>query len=351
MTRPKDFAARAIRTLESGETLSQDETRRLFDLLLNDRLAESREYVLGAMLSLMQSREPTMAEIRGIADSLSSHVREMRSVSVEGERVVAAVGSGKDQFKTINVTTAASLVAASCGGHIAKVGSGAESSVAGTTDVLTALGFDTTMPFDQAEDLLETWGFGFFNPEMPLPELFDLYIGRSLTFNPLENVLPLFLGIDVEHVCYGLSDPSTDRSAQLLAERGYGASTLICGATTDGEYFDELSNVGPTIVSRVTPEGKVTHEKITPRDVGCQRADPDTIKQAASLNECAADVRSVLRGEANNGKSDLVALNAGELLRICGTVDSLSVGYERARSKLDTGAPWDHFTELRKTVS
>ena len=109
-------------------------------------------------------------------------------------------------------------------------------------------------------------GFGFFNPELPMQQLFDYYIGRSLIFNPLEFVLPMYLGIKTDGLLYGLANPETEISGNLLLSNGYNDTLIVCGQSNKGKYFDEISNLGKTRITKVN-KGKMQTFDIQPERI------------------------------------------------------------------------------------
>lgn len=339
------FASMILRKLIKMQNITRTESSKMLKLLLNKSLEKKTDFTLGAFLTLLQAKGPTMEEIKGLVDALKDHAKDMPTLKVSNKPIVATVGSGKDQFKTINITTAAAIIAASCGATIVKIGCSAESSVAGTTDILEFLGFSTRISYNQALKMLKKFNFGFFNPEFPLPKLFDIYIGKSVVFNPIEYILSLFLGVKVRRVLYGLSDPHVEISAQLLHESGHEKSMVVCGTSNSGLYFDEISNLGTTIVAEVTRNGISTYQ-LEPENFGIKRARDNDIKQPETLKECAEVLKDILKGKSSNAHHDIVAINAGALLWLSNKCADLKEGTKIAIKAIEEGRGWDLFTKI-----
>lgn len=75
------------------------------------------------------------SELAGLAMAM----RE-QGVQVEAEQVVDIVGTGGDGADTVNISTGASLLAASAGARVAKHGNRSVSSKSGSADVLEQMG-------------------------------------------------------------------------------------------------------------------------------------------------------------------------------------------------------------------
>src|SRR3989344_3419831 len=83
----------------------------------------------------------------------------------KAKRFCGIVGSGRDTIKTINISTAAAIVASGLGVKVVQNGCRSESSVSGTTDVLEELGVNIHARSSDMIKSLEENNIGFFDAE------------------------------------------------------------------------------------------------------------------------------------------------------------------------------------------
>ena len=123
-----------IKPLLMGESLSYEEATLLLDVVFEGEVPEAQ---IAAFLTAMRVKGPTAPEVAGLAKSLRSHAVKVKPGI---ENLVDVVGTGGAAVKTFNVSTAAGLVAAGAGIHVAKHGNRAITSKCGSADVLEELG-------------------------------------------------------------------------------------------------------------------------------------------------------------------------------------------------------------------
>src|SRR5205823_4919265 len=91
----------------------------------------------------LRAKGETSAEIAGCAEAMRAHVLPVKP---RRDDLVDTAGTGGDGACTINISTAAALVAAAAGAAVAKHGNRAVSSACGSADVLGAGGIDELSP-------------------------------------------------------------------------------------------------------------------------------------------------------------------------------------------------------------
>ncbi len=123
----------------------------------------------------------------------------------------------------------------------------------------------------------------------------------------------------------------TELMARALQQLGASRAWVVHGA--DG--LDELSTTGYSKVSEC--HGKVVQTfYVHPSDVGLPKAAADALRGGDAAHN-AAIIRDVLAGETGPAR-DVVLLNAGAALLVCGNVASLRDGIARAAGAIDSGA-------------
>lgn len=349
--RRRDFQKGCIETVVQGSSLTQERARTALLLSLEGAIGEASASSFGALFAAIMARdEPTVEEVLGFLDVVLWYDRRRRYVP-EAENTVCIVGSGKDDFKTFNVSTGASLVAAACGANVVKNGSRSESSVAGTTDVMEYLGVAIDPDDETVERSLADAGMAFTDAAQSFPRMGERYVGRFLFINPLSYVLSVASGVEFDHIVFGLAHPDVSFTGQVLDQLGFENSYVVNGriAGTD-KYIDEVSTVGETSIATV--HDGVTCTTLDPDALGIERHDPRTISQGETLSECAAKLlRSIGGTTAQRGHppTEMVVANAAPALVSSGVVDSIEEGVECGYNAIDESRPMEVLERLVTT--
>ncbi|HLY06448.1 MAG TPA: anthranilate phosphoribosyltransferase, partial [Rhizomicrobium sp.] len=114
MSIDEDFPS-LLKRLVEGESLSVEASMRAFAAIMAGEVSETR---MGAFLTALALREPTVAEIAGAARAMRA---AMRTIAAPAD-AIDVCGTGGDGHGTLNVSTAVSFVLAGCGVPVAKHG-------------------------------------------------------------------------------------------------------------------------------------------------------------------------------------------------------------------------------------
>ena len=323
-----------LSSLLAGEDLSTEAAAWAMEQVMSGEASPAR---LAGFLVALRAKGESADELRGLADVMLEHSNR---IEVAGPSL-DIVGTGGDRAHTVNISTMASIVIASCGIRVVKHGNRAASSSSGSADVLEALGVNLTLSPAQVVRVAESAGITFcfaqaFHPSMRYAAEARRDLGIPTAFNvlgPLTNpARPTFTAVGVADL----------RMAPLMAG-------VFAGRGTDAAVFrgdDGLDELTISTTSHVwwVREGQVREHRLDPRDLGLELNPLETLRGAdAAYN---ADVaRRVLAGERTPVR-DAVVLNAGIALSLT-TPDTeeshdawlagVRAGMDHAEAALDSG--------------
>jgi anthranilate phosphoribosyltransferase len=304
---------------------------------------------IGGFLVALRSKGETADEITGCAEAMRDHVLVVRPGR---DDLVDTAGTGGDGAHTINISTAAALVAAAAGAGVAKHGNRAVSSACGSADVLEALGFTLEQEPQRIARSIDELGFGFlFAPSHHPAMRHAAAVRRELATRTVFNVLgPLTNPAGARAQVVGVYSPDLVRTiADVLARLGARRAYVVHGAGG----IDELSPVGQNLVAEVV-EGEVLERRLDPEsELGIPRCSVDELR-GGSPAENAEAIREVFAG-ATGGRRSAILLNAAGAIAAGGHAADLREGLEVARRTLDSGAAAERLELLiafsRETVA
>jgi anthranilate phosphoribosyltransferase len=326
----------ALARLLDGHGLSREEARAVMNEIM---VGEATPAQIGGFLVALRLKGETADEIAGCAEAMREHVLQVRP---KRDDLVDTAGTGGDAARTINISTAAALVAAAAGAGVAKHGNRAVSSASGSADVLEALGFRLELPPAEIERSIDQLGFGFlFAPTHHPAMRHAAPVRQELAARTVFNVLgPLTNPAGARAQVLGVYAPSLVRTiAEVLAQLGSRRAFVVHGAGG----IDELSPAGPNLVCEVV-DGEVREREIDPLELGVPRCDPADLR-GGSPHDNAEAIRAVFRGE-NGGKRSAILLNAAGAVAAAGHAADLREGLEVARQALDSGAALERLDAL-----
>jgi anthranilate phosphoribosyltransferase len=328
----------ALGELLEGRNLSREQAREVMDEIMR---GEATQAQIGGFLVALRLKGETAEEIAGCAEAMRDHVLPVRP---ERDDLVDTAGTGGDGASTINISTAAAIVAAAAGAGVAKHGNRAVSSASGSADVLEALGFQLEQTPERIAQSIDDLGFGFmFAPAHHPAMRHAAPVRRELAARTVFNVLgPLTNPAGARAQVIGVYSPSLVRTlAEVLAQLGARRAFVVHGA----HGIDELSPTGSNDVCEVV-DGEVRERVIDPIDLGIPRCDPAELR-GGSPAENADAIREVFAG-ADGGRRDAILLNAAGAIAASGHAEDLRAGLEQARLAVDSGAAAERLDQLAR---
>lgn len=276
-------------------------------------------------------------------DELVGFTKTMREFAVDVEchdpHAIDLCGTGGDGPSTFNISTTASFVAAGAGVPVAKHGNRSVSSKSGSADVLEELGVNIELQKVGVEACLEDAGIAFlfapyFHPAMKHVMPVRKALGARTFFNILG---PLCNPAGVTRQIVGAFNTQTAQTmVQILARLD--ADHVITLHAKDG--LDELS-VG---ASTTLFEYDASEENPVPRsrEVGPEKHGIDRSGLSAlaggTATQNAQTLRSILSGEDQSPRRDVVVLNAAYALYASDRFANVEACLDAAEESIDSGA-------------
>ncbi len=327
----------ALQRLLDGHDLTRGDAREVMSGIIR---GEATPAQIGGFLIALRIKGETADEIAGCAEAMREHVLAVHPVR---DDLVDTAGTGGDGARTINISTAAALVAAAAGAAVAKHGNRAVSSASGSADVLEALGFSLEQGPARIARSIDELGFGFlFAPTHHPAMRHAAPVRKELATRTVFNVLgPLTNPAGARAQVVGVYSPQLVRTiAEVLARLGARRAFVVHGAGG----IDELSPVGPNLVCEVV-NGDVHERELDPEaELGIPHAPIDELR-GGSPQENARAIREVFAG-ADGGRRSAILLNAAGAIAAGGHAEGLREGLELARGAVDSGAATARLDEL-----
>jgi anthranilate phosphoribosyltransferase len=327
----------ALARLLDGHDLDRGQARAVMDEIMT---GEATQAQIGGFLVALRLQGETPDEIAGFAEAIREQAVVVRP---QRDDLVDVVGTGGDGQRTLNISTAAALVAAAAGAGVAKHGNRAVSSASGSADVLEALGFDLELPVERISRSIDELGFGFmFAPAHHPGFRHAAPVRRELATRTVFNVLgPLTNPAGARAQIVGVYDPALVRTiAEALVRLDARRAFVVHGAFG----VDELSPAGPNLVCEVV-DGVVRQREIDPLDLGVARCAPEDLRGGTPVENAAA-IRAILAGDERGARRDAILLTAAGAIAAGGHADDLGDGLELARETLDSGAAAERLDAL-----
>jgi anthranilate phosphoribosyltransferase len=286
-----------IRALIGGQALTAEQTAWAMDEIMDGNATPVQIAGFGVAL---RAKGETAAEMFGLAASMLSHATPIR---ITGP-LTDLVGTGGDGTHTVNVSTMATIVAASAGVPMVKHGNRAASSACGAADVLEALGVVIDLPATATEALFAEIGIAFlfaslYHPSFRHAGPVRSQLGVPTAFNYLG---PLTNPARPSSLAVGVADPLMGAVlADVYAARGEAALVFHGGG------LDELTTTAPSTVW-IAAGGGVSETSFDPAVLGLARSTLADLRGGDPPHN-AAVVRSVLAGDTGPVR-DIVLLNA-----------------------------------------
>ena len=293
---------------------------------------------IGAFLIALRMKGETSEEIAGCAEVMRRHATKVKASGA----VVDTCGTGGDESRTFNISTAAALVAAGAGVKVAKHGNRSVSSSSGSADVLKVLGVNIEADVPVVEACIEKANVGFlYAPKLHAAMKHAIGPRREIGARTVFNILgPMTNPAGAKRQLMGVFDRELSKTlGSVLAALGVERALVVAGE--DG--LDELTTTAPSLVTWVEGE-EVRTRLIDATEFGIERAKLEDLA-VESPEESAEAIRKVLAGEKGPHR-DIVAFNAAGAIIASGADDVWESAIKCAEHSIDSGRAREALAKL-----
>ena len=287
---------------------------------------------IGAFLLMQRHTEA----VKGVsAETLVGGARALRDAMIplhpKRRPLLDTCGTGGDGLGLLNLSTAAALLAASCGAAVAKHGNRAASSRTGSADLFEAWGLPLSPSPQAVARSIDELGFGFcLAPAFHPGARHAAGPRKALGFRTLFNLLgPLANPARAECQLLGVPEEGLLRPmAEALSRLGVARALVFSCACGADELIPGLQHRGVLL-----DRGRLEEVRFRPEGLGGLQG-----LKGGEPAENAGRLEAVLRG-AEDPASEAVALNAGAALALLEEkpLEALSACRARAREALAAG--------------
>ena len=312
--------------LFSQNNLTAEESFFLFKEIMNGKL---NEIDTSAILISLKIKGETKDEILGATKIMRSKSLKISSSA----NIVDTCGTGGDMSDTLNISTAASLVAASCGVTIAKHGNKSVSSKSGSADMLENIGYKFSDDPKKLEQQLKNNNFCFMFAQYHHSAMKHVIsVRKTLGTRTIFNLLgPLTNPANAKNQLLGVYDKKwINTHCEVLKELGSNKVMIVHGF--DG--LDEITLSQNTYICELKDK-HIQNYNFDPRDIGYDYISLEDIKGGDPKYNAECFMKMI------NGKYDqfqkIVEINAGAAVYLSGKASSIKEGALIAQKSITEG--------------
>lgn len=326
-----------LQKLIEGVLLSREEAK---DTLVQLAQGSYNQSQMAAFLTVYAARGVKSQELAGFKDAM---LELCNAVDLSAYDAVDMCGTGGDGKDTFNISTTSSFVVAGAGLNVAKHGNNGVSSMCGSSNLLTHLGYDFPSEESVLQQSIETAGICFLHAPLFHPAMKNVApVRKELGVKTFFNMLgPLVNPSRPNQQLIGVWNLDVAKLYQdLHKEEG-----RDCAVVHALDGYDEVSLTGDFQV--YTKDEVLT---FSPSQIDLDVCDASEIHGGASIEESAEIFQNVLNGEATKAQENVVLANAGLALYMSQHLSSYQEGIAKAKESIDSGAAYASLKKFLEVV-
>lgn len=334
--KPKTKLKEYISKVSDGINLTEDEAFNAVNIIMCDEATDAQ---ISSLLTSLKIKGETIEEITGFAKGMRQNAKQIDGCS----DAIDIVGTGGDMSNTFNISTTSSFVISAAGAKVAKHGNRSVSSRSGAADVLESLGVKITSTPEKAKQLIDNVGLSFlFAQSYHSSMKYVANARRETGIRTIFNILgPLSNPASTDYILLGVFNPNLlEPLANVLVNLNIKRAMLVYG----NDKLDEISISASTSVVEINGK-EIKKYEINPFDFGMSLADKSEI-EGGEANENAEITKQILNGTLKGAKRNIVLLNAGCALYVCGKANTIFEGIKLAEETIDSGKAYQKLNEF-----
>ena len=330
-----------LSTLVEGTDLNQTQAHDFFQQVLTGNIEPA---LLGSVLTALKIKGETPEEIAGAALAIRGAATAFPERTSSDEVIADCVGTGGDGANTINISTTASILAATCGLKMAKHGNRSVSSMSGSADLLEAFGVNLSMSPETANHCLTQANLCFlYAPAYHSGFKHAGPVRKAMGIRTIFNILgPLVNPASPDIMLLGVYTPELLLPiAKALTLTGVKRAFVV-----HGSGLDEIALHGDTQVIEIN-NGELVEKTINPKDFGLNTYSLEDIK-GGTPEENATVIKDILSGNGQEAHNAAVIINCAALLYLHDKADNLTKAAKLASEVLASGKGLETLSALVK---
>ena len=314
-----------------GKNLTRTQSKLLFRKLLKSKI--DPEFG-GQLLTFLQKKGENSEELTGFINAVRSVEKPIR---YSHAHLVDGCGTGGDAKHTFNISTLACLIASAAGAKVAKHGNRSVSSQCGSADLLEASGINIEAPKNKMLKSLKNCNFAYFHAPLYHPIFKSVQpIRTELAKKRIKTIFnlsgPLLNPLRPKHQLIGVwRKDLLDLIAQTAKKLKF--KHVIVLWNTAG--YDEITTGQATMILEVK-NGKLKKHLFSIKNADLKKNSLSILK-GGTVNKNKRIALRVLSGRDKSARFDVVILNAGMILYVCGKAKSLREGIALAKKAVLSG--------------
>ena len=312
--------------LFNQENLTINESLYLFEEIMNGQLTEID---ISAILTSLKIKGETKEELFGAAKIMRSKSLKISTT----DNTVDTCGTGGDMLNTLNISTAASLVAASCGVTITKHGNKSVSSKSGSADMLENIGYKISDDPKKLEEQLKNNSFCFMFAQYHHSAMkYVINVRKILATRTIFNLLgPLINPANAKNQLLGVYDKKwLNTHCEVLKELGSKNVMVVNGF--DG--LDEITLSHNTHICELR-DNRIYNYNFDPREIGYKYISLDDIRGGDPKYNAESFLKMINGDQIQFQK--IVEINAGAAIYLSGKAKDIKEGALIAQKTITEG--------------